>query len=124
PEAKDIVNGRYQLWFIMTSEEIPYYYDPVTLEILGSVHSFPTPPEGAIVVPLPGFNGVPTNFIQPDAKGSVDYRETFPYDKFVRGDLPQYAHVVGSLIPHTLCKANPFRYDQTSTRPFVDQPLP
>lgn len=117
PEAKDFDNGRYQLWVIVPSEEVPYYYDPVTLDLIGSGSQLPNPPANAIVLNLPGFNAVPTDFFQPDENGDVDFTHVFAYDAMVRGDLPQYGHTVGTLIPHNLCFANPYRYDITSTRP-------
>src|SRR5262245_40421544 len=53
PEAKDIVDGVYQFWLVSPAEELTFYYDGTTLDLLGSTYEFPTPPPGAIPVPIP-----------------------------------------------------------------------
>lgn len=119
PEKKDIVDGRYQFWMISPLEIATFYYDGQTLELLGSEYDFPTPPQGAIPLELPVFAALPTPFFQPEHDGDLNVYVEYSYDELVRPDLPQFAHTVGTFIPHTLCKTDPYRYDRTSTRPYA-----
>ncbi len=119
PEPKDIVDGRYQLWLISPHGNVTFYYDVNTAELLGSEYDFASPPEQSIPVDFPTVRALPTGFIQPDSNGNVDFTFHMEYDNMVRGDLPQYTHVVASFIPHNLCLANPYRYDLTTTRPYA-----
>ena len=121
PEQKDVVDGRYQLWIITPSEEVPFYYDPATLDLLGSEKDFETPPP-AIPVPVPTLIGVGSPFFQPEPDGDVDFTWTFPYDRVVRGDRPELGHHYFTFPPTNLCEANPFRYDLSTTRPYVSAP--
>jgi hypothetical protein len=124
PEPKDVIGGRYQLWFISSGEALDFYYDPETLLLLGSEYDFETPPADAIVLQFPTVKVFPTPFFQPDERGDLDVRFEFPYDHIVRGDRPEFAHHYATFIPHDLCQANPFRYDQSTTRPYITKPLP
>jgi len=124
PEAKDVVNGRYLLWIITVPGLTSFYYDHLTLELLGTEYDFETPPEDAIEIRIPAFVAVPTDFIDVKPNGDVDFRHTFEYDGLVRGDLPQYSHFVASFVPQTLCKAHPYDYTQTSSRPYASPTLP
>jgi hypothetical protein len=119
PEQEDFTNGRYSLWTIAAPEIVTFYYDGATLNLLGSQYDFPAPPPNSIPLRLPAFTAIPTPFIHPEPDGDIDVYWEYDYDGLVRPDLPQYAHILGSFIPHTLCKADPFRYDRTSTRPYV-----
>jgi hypothetical protein len=123
PEAKDVTNGRYLLWLITVPRLINFYYDPETLDLMGSEFDFETPPP-AITIPIPAFVAVPTDFIEVKPNGDVDYTHTFEYDGLKRGDLPQFTHFWASFIPHSLCTANPFDYTQTSSRPYAGPTLP
>ncbi len=119
PEPEDFEDGRYQFWTIAGTDVTTFYYSAVTLELLGSEWDFETAPEAAIPVELPTFSALPTPFFQPDENGNVDVTFEYEYDQMLRGDLPEFAHTLGSFIPHTLCKTDPFRYDRTSTRPYA-----
>ena len=123
PEQKDIASGRYQFWIIAPSEEILFYYDPMTLELLGSEKDFATPPP-AIPVLIPALIGVGSPFFQPDDNGDVDFTWTFRYDHVVRGDRPDLGHHYFTFPPTNLCEANPYRYDLSTTRPYVSAPQP
>ena len=125
PEVEDVHNGRYLLWLIHPIERVEFYYDSGTLDLLGSEYDeFEVPLEGAITVRLPAFVAVPTGFIDVENDGDVDFVHTFEYDGLVRGDQQEFAHTVASFIPHTLCKAHPTDYTQTTTRPYTTAALP
>jgi hypothetical protein len=124
PEPEDFTNGRYQLWVILLAEPVTFYYDAITFDLLGSEHEFPSPPPNTIPLLLPVGHIVPTDFIYPDKHGNVDFVQEWAYDAMVRGDLPEYSHSVATFIPHNLCKANPWSYAQTSTRPWITDPRP
>ncbi len=120
----DIVDGRYQLWIIAGGGPISiFYYDPMTLDLMGSQYDFEVPPP-AIPVFFPTLYMVSTDMFQPDASGAVDEEWTFAYDGMVRGDLPQYSHHVVSFPPPNLCGANPERLDLSTLRTYVSNPLP
>jgi len=124
PEPQSFDDGRYQFWIISPAQMITFYYDPTTLDLVGSQFDFTTPPAGAIPVPVPGIKFFPTPFFEPDAEGNVSLDWTFAYDHVVRGDLPAFAHIYTTFPPTNLCLANPYRYDQSTTRPYVSSPQP
>jgi hypothetical protein len=124
PEEQSYTNGRYLFWFIAPAPLITVYYDPVTLDMIGTEFELPTPPPGAIPLQLPGIKLFPTPFVTPDAEGNIDFSWTFAYDHCVRGDLPQFAHILNTYPPTNLCLANPVRYDLSTTRPYASHPLP
>jgi hypothetical protein len=124
PEPASFTNGRYQFWLISPAQMITFYYDPSTLELLGSQFDFTTPPAGAIPLPVPGIKFVSSPFYQPDPAGNVNFEWDFAYDQVVRGDLPGFAQLYGTFPPTNLCFANPYRYDQSNTRPYLSNPQP
>jgi hypothetical protein len=119
PEPEDFEDGQYLLWLIAAPEVATFYYDVNTLELLGSEYDFETPPIPAIPVDLPVFTAIPTPFFQPDENGDIDVVWEYDYDGLVRPDLPEQAHALGSFIPHSLCTTDPYRYDRSSSRPYV-----
>lgn len=119
PEPEDFEDGRYLLWFITSPSLATFYYDAVTLNLMGSEYDFPAPPPASIPIQVPVFTAIPTPFFQPDSNGDVDVVWEYAYDGLVRPDLPDYAHALGTFLPHTLCQTDPYRYDRTSTRPYV-----
>src|SRR5262245_59797089 len=52
PEPQNVINGRYQFWIITTGPLVTFYYDPATLNLIGSEWDFDTPP-AAIPIQLP-----------------------------------------------------------------------
>lgn len=124
PEQQSFDHGRYQLWILSPSPMITFYYDPNTLDLLGSQYELPNPPPDAIPLSIPGIKLFPTPFWEPDADGNVDVQYTFAYDHCVRGDDPQYAHHLNTYPPTNLCYADPYRYDLSTTRPYLSKPLP
>lgn len=123
PEPKDVINGRHQYWMISPGGTITLYYDPVTLDLLGSEWDFQTPPP-AIPVTLPTIKVVSMTPFQPDANGDVDHTWEFDYDKIVKLDRPDQAHHLFTAAPENLCLANPFRFDLSTVRPFLTYGLP
>lgn len=103
PEAQSFDNGRYQFWTISSLGAVDFYYDGQTLDLLGSEFDFSNPPPNAIVINLPMFAALPTPFFQPDENGDLDVTFEYPYDHLVRPDLPEFAHTVGSFVPHPHC---------------------
>ena len=117
PEPKDYDNGRYTLWIVTSPGTGNWFYDPMTLDLVGS--EFDLEPEqtvGLIPVNIPYFVAIPSPFFQPDENGDIDMVYEYDYDALVRPDLPDQTHTVGTFLPHSLCQADPFRYDRTAAR--------
>lgn len=124
PEPQNIDGGRYQFWIITAGPLVTFYYDPATLNLIGSQYDFPTPPP-AIPIQLPSLLGVGSDFFQPDDDGNLDFQWDFPYDHVTRGDLPAlFAHHFVSFPPPNLCEVNPYRIDQSHLRPYISPPRP
>jgi hypothetical protein len=124
PEPKDVVNGRNEFWLVTPGPDITFYYDGTTLNLLGSELDFPTPPAGAIPLPLPTLVAVGSPFFEPDDQGNVHFEWKFPYDKVTRGDLPQFGQHYVSFPPPNLCGANPYRFDLSTARIYMSKPVP
>lgn len=124
PEEQNFTNGRYMLWTISPSQMITFYYDPTTLDLMGSQYEFPTPPAGAIPVTIPGIKLFSTPFFEPDSEGNVDLEYSFEYAHAVRGDDPIYGHHYYTTPATNLCLANPYRYDLTTSRGYLSEPVP
>jgi hypothetical protein len=124
PEAQSFTNGRYQFWFISPSEEILFYYDAATLNLLGTEVDFPTQPPNSIPISIPTVKVLGSDFIHPDENGDVDVHFTWAYHGLVRLDRPELSHMIVSFPPHNLCESNPFRYDLSHTRGYISKPRP
>ena len=125
PEPEDYQDGRYQLWLVSAAGPmVNFYFAGDTLNLLGSDLDFNTPPSSSIPVPFPTLYlfGSPT--FQPDAQGAVDMQWSFPYDRAIRGDRPEYAHFYVTFPPPNLCLVNPFRLDLSTLRPYISDPVP
>ena len=123
-EPEDYYDGRYQLWLISAAGPlVNFYYDPTTLDLLGSDADFDVPPP-AIPVPFPTLYMFATPTFQPDHHGDVFLEWSFPYDSAHRGDRPEFSHHVVTFAPPNLCTANPFRLDLSNLRPYISDPLP
>lgn len=124
PEAEDILGGRYQLWFISPSEEINYYYDQATLDLVGSEHDLGAPPAGTFPIHIPGIKVLGSEFFQPDDDGDLDVEFTWSYSGLVRLDRPEFSHMFVSFPPPNLCGSNPYRYDLSTNRGHISAPRP
>jgi hypothetical protein len=125
PEPEDYENGRYQLWIIGAGgPPTAFFYDPNTLDLLGSALDFETPPPNAIVQPFPTLFMFATPTFQPKADGSVELDWQFDYAAPGRGDRPEYSYHIVTFPPPNLCGANPFRLDLSTLRPYIADPFP
>lgn len=125
PESEDVEDGRYQLWIISASGPVMnFWYDPVTLDLMGGPGEFPSPPVGLIPVPFPTLYMFSTPMFQPNANGKVNVDWEFPYSGAHRGDRPEYSHHYVTFPPPNLCGANPFRLDLSHLRPYITDPYP
>ena len=125
PQDEDIVDGRYQLWIISAAgPPTTFYYQPPSLDFVGSEFDFEQPPAAAIPVPFPTLYMFATPLFQPKQDGSVDLRWSFPYDGATRGDRPEFSHHIVTFPPPNLCGANPNRLDLSTLRPYISNPLP
>ena len=124
PEPEDIEGGRYQLWIVSAAgPKINFYYNPDTLDLLGSEFDFESPPS-PIAVPFPTLYLFPTPMFQPDENGDVDFEWTFAYSAAKSGDRPDLAHFYLTFPPPNLGQANPFRIDLSTLRPYASKPVP
>ncbi len=123
PEPEDYTNGRYQLWVLGAGPITMFYYDPSTLDLMGSQHDFEVPPP-AIPVFLPTQRMFATDLFQPDEDGDVDLTWTFDYDGLVRADRPEFSHHLVTFPPTNLCGVNPNRLDLSTLRPYLTKPFP
>lgn len=124
PEQKDYDNARYQFWFLSGAPNITMYYDPVTLDFLGSEYDFDEPPP-AIPVSVPSVAAVPSPFFEPEPNGDVDVTWHVPYDRLARQDNPdEWGHHYFTIYAPNLCFLNPFRIDLSTFRPYLTRPLP
>ncbi|MCA9634744.1 MAG: hypothetical protein KC420_01780, partial [Myxococcales bacterium] len=125
PDIEDYDNGRYQLWlFSAGGPLLTFYYSGETLDLLGSELDFDLPPAGSIPVAFPTLYGFATPFFQPDGNNDVDFEWTFDYDKSIRGDRADLAHMYVTFPPPNLCLVNPFRLDLSTLRPYISPPVP
>jgi hypothetical protein len=122
-QPKDIIGGRHQFWVITPGRDLTFYYDPATLNLMGSDLDFATPPS-PISISLPTLLALGSPFFQPEPNGDVDFEYTIPYDHMVRGDAPDFSHIYVSFPPPNLCQINPFRIDQSTLRPYAGPTRP
>ena len=124
PEPEDYEDGRYQLWIVGAAGPITlFFYDPVTLDLMGSEHDFEVPPP-AIPVPFPTLRMFSTPMFQPQHDGDVHENWTFAYSGMVRGDRPELSHHLVTFPPPNLCGVNPDRLDLSTLRPYITAPFP
>lgn len=124
PEPEDYYDGRYQLWIVGAAGPITmFFYDPVTLDLLGSEHDFEAPPP-AIPVPFPTLRMFATPMFQPKFNGDVKKKWEFSYSGMVRGDRPEFSHHLVTFPPPNLCGVDPNRLDMSTLRPYVTAPFP
>lgn len=124
PEKQSYTDGRYQLWLLSSGAPIKMYYDPTTLDLLGSEFDFAQPPSDVVLM-VPSVVALPTQFFEPKANGDVDVSWEMPYDHLTRGDSNgTLGYHLAAFPPFNLCSLDPFRFDLSQVRPYVTNPLP
>jgi hypothetical protein len=118
PQSFD--NGLYRYWTILasTSQAANFYYDPHTLDLLGSQYDFATPPSNVIVQPFPVFVVTVSSPFRPDADGNVVHEFTNRYDGFTTED-GVFSNLLATFIPLNLCLAAPLQPAISQLRPYV-----
>lgn len=123
PFPKDFDNGVYRLWVIQGAAPIPgtFYYDPGTLELLGSQFDFPSgPPNGGAVIPvtIPLFTLSGSASFEPDAQGFAVHAYTIPYTD-LRVESGDFSVARISFVPFNLCLGQPAAPVRGQARPYV-----
>jgi hypothetical protein len=126
---KDFDNGVYRLWVIQGAAPVPetFYYDPATLDLLGSRLDFPSgPPNGGAVIPvtIPLFTLSGSASFEPDAQGFAVHDYTIPYDQ-LQVESGDFSVARISYVPFNLCLGQPAAPARGQARPYVSpwQPL-
>jgi hypothetical protein len=120
---KDFDDGRYRLWVILgaTTNAINFYYDPVTLQILGSQLNFPGGPPNngqVITIRLPVFGLSGSAAMQPDASGNLFHQYSFPYNS-IAAEGGFYSIAYNAYLPFNLCNSIPSNPALGQLRPYV-----
>jgi hypothetical protein len=98
-----VQDGRWQVWFVQESpvNTANFYYDPNTLQLLGSEFDTPNPPADAIVIPVPTMRMIQSPIFEGNKKGLAHFHETFSYSKMI--DWEGTAGVAVAFLPFNLC---------------------
>lgn len=118
---KDITNGGYRLWLILASvaRTAHFYYDPNTLQLLGSEFNFPSgAPQPSITVDFPVFAITDSIIVHPDDSGNFFHQYTLAYNSMSTEDK-KFSFVWATFIPQDLCEAAPFQPGISQLRPYV-----
>ncbi len=104
-----VENGHWQLWFIgkLFTQDVLFYYDGLTTELLGSEWDFPDgPPANAIPVVIPAalLMGSPEFEGPPD--GNFTFTWNFAYDRML--DSEGQAGTYDAFVPERLCAPDKF----------------
>jgi hypothetical protein len=108
---KDIDHGVYRTWIILAAPThfITFYYDPVTLNVIGNQFDFPNgPPNNGNVIPvsLPSFTLSGSSALTPDANGDVFHQYTISYNSLTtESGTHSFARI--SYLPFNLCNTIP-----------------
>jgi hypothetical protein len=119
---KDLESAGYRFWTLfgrINSGLVDFYYDPVTLLLLGSQYDFPSgPPANVIVLKFPIFPIICSLIFQPDETGFAVHEFTVPYDH-VAAEGGAVSFSANSFIPIDLCEAAPLQPTISQLRPYV-----
>jgi hypothetical protein len=120
---KDFDNGVYRLWVIQGAAPVPatFYYDPATLNLLGSQLNFPSgPPNGGAVIPvtIPLFTLSGSASFEPDERGFAVHDYTIPYDH-LQVESGDFSVARISYVPFNLCFGQPAAPARGQARPYV-----
>ncbi len=126
---KDFDNGVYRLWVIQGANPVTgtFYYDPTTLNLLGSQYDFPNgPPNGGAVIPvsIPLFTLSGSASFEPDAEGFAVHDYTIPYTS-LQTETGGLSVARISYPPFNLCVGQPAAPMRGQARPYLTpwQPL-
>jgi hypothetical protein len=114
-------NGVYRVWIVLgsTTRQAHFWYDPTTLNLLGSDFDFPTgPPAGTIPVAFPIFSITGSNPFTPDADGNVVHQFTLKYSAVTVED-GTFARSFATFPPLNLCFAAPLQPGISQLMPYV-----
>jgi hypothetical protein len=117
---KDIDVGAYRLWTVQASvtTKVNFYFDPATLNVLGSSFDFPSGPPPAIPVQFPAFRSTGSQIFSPDANGFISHEYTVAYDHLTtEGGMFSASYV--TFTPLSLCFAAPLQPEISQLRPFA-----
>jgi hypothetical protein len=123
PAPKDFTDGAYRLWIIPMSvrRTVNLYYDPATLQLLGTDYTFPTPPPNTIPLNFPVFAITGSQQIKPAADGSFSHQFTVPWDHLTcegQGSKPGlFSQSWVTFAPEDLCQALPDQPWASQLRP-------
>ncbi len=122
---KDFTNAGYRFWTLFgrvnTGHRPTFYYDPQTLQLLGSEYDFPNgPPNGGQVIPVefPIFPIIPSLIFPAAEDGSAFHEWTTPYDH-VTAEGGAVSFSPNSFVPLDLCQAAPLQPDISQLRPYI-----
>jgi hypothetical protein len=104
-------SGVYRQWIILGAPIYPikFYYDPVTLNVIGNQYDFPNGPPNngqVVTVNIPSFTLSGSDAFSPDANGNVLHQYTIPYDNLTT-ESGQHSFARISYIPFNLCNTIP-----------------
>ncbi|HEX4446197.1 MAG TPA: hypothetical protein VH044_05660 [Polyangiaceae bacterium] len=121
--AKDIHGGAYRLWILLgsTTNQTQFFYDPTTLQLLGSTFDFTAaspPPANAIPATFPIFSTTGSNQFDPDSHGNVLHQFTLPYTA-ITNESATFARAFASFVPLDLCEAKALQPAVSQLRPYV-----
>ncbi len=122
---KDFVNAGYRFWTLFgrinSGPRTDFYYDPQTLQLLGSAYDFPNgPPNGGqvITVQFPIFPIIPSAIFPAREDGSAVHEWTTAYDH-VTAEGGAVSYAPNSFIPLDLCQAAPLQPNISQLRPYI-----
>ena len=99
-----VEDGNYQFWVIgkMFTEETIYWYDAITLDLVGQEWAFPDgPPPGAFPVVVPGVMMMGSPQFEPKPNGNGKFTWEYAYDQMT--DDTGTAGVAAGFVPKNLC---------------------
>jgi len=123
PAPKDFTDGAYRLWTIPLSvrRTVNLYYDPTTLQLIGTDYTLSPPPTNAIALNFPVFAITGSQQIKPAEDGSFSHQWTVPWDHLTnegQGTKPGlFSQSWVTFAPVDLCEAAPLQPAISQLRP-------
>lgn len=103
-----VEDGIWQIWFVgrMFNFDTTFYYDGLTLQLIGNEHDVPNPPAGAIPVLLPTLHMIASPLFEGNRGGNANIKFKFRYDSIL--DEQGKGGVYFALAPSNLCKPDEY----------------